>query len=273
MQVAFYLSGNKVHDRVILAMHEGCHEHRRVILGFKPYIPADVAVVFGVRKSRVPVSWPRGEVIELHKSLGKPVVILETGYIYRGDGEHHYYAAGLNGLNGRADFRNAGMPSDRAEKLNIKLGDRREGSKIILCGQVPQDASVDHIDIMEWLVYARDEIKKRTDREIVYRPHPLASTKPIEGCSYSTKTLADDLADAHCVVTFNSNSAVEAAIAGVPVFAFDQGSMALPIANTDFDAIESPSLPDRTQWLDDLAYAQWGLDEMRGGEAWAHLFR
>lgn len=273
MHVAFYLSGNPVHDNVILAMYEGCPEHRQLIQGFKFQPDADVAVVFGIRKSRVPVSWPRGRVIDQQKEAGGRVLVLETGYIHRGDGDEHYYAAGFDHINGRAEFRNVGMPSDRFIDLEVEPKPRRFGSNIVLCGQVPQDASVDHIDIEEWLEYARDEIKQRTKRNIVFRPHPLARTPAIEGCEYSKRPLAKDLENAHCCVTFNSNSAVEAAIAGIPPFAFDIGSMASKIANTDFDLIEEPVFYDRTQWLNDLAYTQWTPAEMRKGLAWSHLFR
>lgn len=273
MNIAFYLSGNPVHDNVILAMYHGCPENRQLIQGFK-FQDADVAVVFGINKSRVPVSWPRGRIIERQKSIGGRVLVLETGYIHRGDGDHHYYAAGFDHINGRADFRNEGMPSDRSADLEVDLKPQRHGGEnIVLCGQVPQDASVDHINIEEWLDHAVDEIKARTERNIVFRPHPLARTPAIEGCDYSSKPLASDLSKAHCCVTFNSNSAVEAVIAGIPSFAFDVGSMALKVCNTDWDAIENPILPDRTQWLRDLAYAQWTPDEMRKGLAWSHLFR
>ena len=80
------------------------------------YHPCDVAVVFGVGKKRIPISWPRGTIIKKHRAEGKPVIILETGYIKR----ERYFAAGWNGLNGRANFRNQGMPPDRWKALNIE---------------------------------------------------------------------------------------------------------------------------------------------------------
>lgn len=272
MKANFYISGNEVHDRVIAAMYEGYSGEKAVIEDFE-YSPADISVIFGVFKSKVPVSWPRGRVMEKTRKDGGNVLVLETGYINRGDGENNHYAAGWNGLNGRADFKNRGMPPDRAEKLGIELKPRRRGSQILLCGQVPQDASVDHIDIMTWVHQARNEIKRRTKIEIVFKPHPLGKVPPINGCGFTKVPLLEAIADAHAVVTFNSNSAVESAIEGVPVFAFDEGSMALPVANTDFDSIVDPALPDRTQWLNDLAYTQWTPAEMRNGEAWRHLLR
>ena len=71
---------------------------------------------------------------------------------------------------------------------------------------------------------------------------------------------------------FRSNSGVEALLEGIPVFAFDDGSMAWSVCNRSLTDIESPSLPDRTQWLNDLSYAQWTLGEMKEGLAWRHLF-
>lgn len=260
-----------MHDDVIKAFYEGCTESKELVTGFE-YKPSDIAVVFGVYKSKVPMSFPRGEVIAQQRKNNLDVIVLETGYINRGDGKNHHYAAGYNGLNGRADFKNKGMPGDRFKELDVQVKDwRKDGDHILVCGQIPWDASVDHIDINKWLAEAINELSD-CGREIVFRPHPLCPIVPILECGYSVDLLADDLKDAWAVVTYNSNTAVEAAIAGIPVFAFDQGSMALSIASKDLKDIDAPKMPDRAQWLHDIAYAQWTPDEMREGLAWRHLF-
>jgi hypothetical protein len=74
-------------------------------------------------------------------------------------------------------------------------------------------------------------------------------------------------------VTYNSNTAVDAAIQGYPVFALDRGSMAWAVAGHDLAEIDSPSKPDRTQWAADLAYSQWKPAEMAEGLTWRHLSR
>lgn len=262
--VNFYLSGNKVHDRVIEAFYEGCPEDKQLIKDFE-YQPSDVAVIFGVYKSKVPLSYPRGHVFRSQRKNNRDVIVLETGYINRGDGENHHYAIGFNGLNGRADFKNKNMPGDRFFTLGVEVKPYRSGKHIVLCGQVPWDASVDHINMMEWLGDACRLIRMHSGRPVVVRHHPCVS-KP-------SRAFLEEISDAHAVVTFNSNSAVEAAIDGVPVFAFDEGSMAWAVCNKDFEFIERPWKPDRTQWLNDLAYCQWTPDEMRKGLAWKHLFR
>jgi hypothetical protein len=252
-----------VHDTVILAFYEGCAADKKLSTDWH-YKPSDVAVVFGVYKSKVPISYPRGIVIAEQRKRGLDVIVLETGYINRGDGESNHYAAGYNGLNGRADFRNADSPGDRAEKLKVVLQPWRQGGEhILLCGQVPWDASVDHISFNAWLSMKREAIGRVTGRPVRFRPHPQIA-KP-------DMSLEEDLEDCWTVVTFNSNTGVDAVLRGVPVFADDAGSMAYPVANKDISQIENPQTPERTQWLSNLAYTQWTPEEMRQGLAWAHL--
>jgi hypothetical protein len=83
----------------------------------------------------------------------------------------------------------------------------------------------------------------------------------------------EDLQGAHAVVTFNSNTGVDAVIAGVPIFTIDRGSMAWEVSDHDLSEIEKPNLYDREQWAHNLAYTQWTMAEMAGGWAWSHLFR
>jgi hypothetical protein len=269
--VRVYLSGNAVHDRVLKAFADGCKG--QLVEGWK-YEPSQVAVIFGVYKSRVPISFPRGQIFQRQRGQNLDVIVLETGYINRGDGEAHHYAAGFNGLNGRADFRNRDMPSDRAEKLGVQLKPYREGSKVILCGQVPWDASVEGSDHLTWLQATAERLQAYSKRPVVFRPHPLARNayKPL-GIPVSTVHFSEDLKDAHAVVTFNSNSGVESIIDGVPVFAGDHGSMCWELANKTLIRIDVPNRPSREQWLSDLCYAQWNLEELRSGEAWEHLSR
>lgn len=271
--IRIYLSGNPVHDRVLKAFYKGCPLERELIRGFH-YVPSDVAVVFGVYKSRVKASHARGNVIQQQRQNNLDVIVLETGYVNRGDGENHHYAAGWNGLNGRADFRNDKSPPERWNKLGVQLRPYSPGKNIVLCGQVPWDASVDNVKIEKWLKETAEAIKAVTDRPIVFRPHPLAQVDSLPGCEYHYGSpLEDDLKDAHAVVTFNSNSAVEAAIYGKPVFAADEGSMAWKIANKDWTALVDPVYFDRKQWAAELAYTQWTPDEFREGLAWHHLTR
>lgn len=275
--VRVYLSGNPVHDRVLEAFYEGCPNESELVQGWK-YEPSEIAVIFGVYKSKIRQSWSRGKIFRQQREKNLDVIVLETGYVNRGDEETHHYAAGFNGLNGRADFRAKNMGPERWESLGVQLKPYNRGEKVILCGQVPWDASLEfgiekppkHED---WLSETAQKLKAITTRPIVFRPHPLAKLPPLKGCEFSTRPLAEDLKDAHAVVTFNSNSGVEALIDGKAVFAFDEGSMVWELANKSLLDIDNPKYEDRKQWARDLACKQWSLADFKNGVAWKHLAR
>ena len=58
-------------------------------------------------------------------------------------------------------------------------------------------------------------------------------------------------------------------INGIPVVAMDPGSMAWGVAR--HDVTMDFYMPDRRQWLYDLAYKQWTIEEVENGNAWEHL--
>ena len=68
----------------------------------------------------------------------------------------------------------------------------------------------------------------------------------------------------HAVVNWSSNPSTQAVIAGVPAFV-GPSSLAYDVSNHDFSTIENPIMPDRTQWLNDLAYTEWTIEEISQG--------
>ena len=237
------------------------------------YRDCDVAVVFGIGKKAVPASWPRGKIIKQHQELRKPVLILEKGFVKR----DQYFHIGWGGLNGRADFRNNDMPSDRWAKLDVHLKNWQVDDlsrPVVICGQVPWDASVQHSDHMKWCQETVAMLRAMTHRKLIFRPHPMIEDRfnyDIGGVEFSYRPIAEDLQRAHAVVTFNSNSAVEAVIQGVPVFVADKGTMVGDVANWELSDIEHPKKPPRQKWASNLAYAQWNLEEIAAGDPVEHL--
>ena len=114
----------------------------------------------------------------------------------------------------------------------------------------------------DWLETTLATLKAHTDREIVVRvkPQPGETVEPIE----------DAFRRSFALVTHSSNIAIEAAIAGVPVFV-SETSAAAPVGRTDFSLIENPVYPDRTPWLQHLAYNQYSMAELGDGTAWRML--
>jgi hypothetical protein len=268
MQVRIYLGDSEDENYVLKAFHEGSGGK---LVTLDEYEPSEIAVVFGTYKKKIERSFKRGAVIAEQKKLGLDTIIIETGYLNRGSGKTNHYAVGLNGINGRADFKNRNSPYNRAEKLGVIPGEWRRGDHIVLCGQVPWDASVDFSNHQDWLNSTVRGIFLRTDRNVIFRPHPLCKLSPINGTVYSTRSLENDLKHAHCCVTFNSNSGVEAVVDGVPTLSFDIGSMVYEVSGHLLDDIEEPKRFDRTQWLANLCHAQWTPEEMKNGETWDHL--
>lgn len=261
------------HHKTLMAFRDGVQGSGETVF-LNPvdrYQPCDVAVVFGVRKKAVQLSRHRGDIIDLHKKLNKPVIVIDSGYVKRDE----YFMVGLNGLNGRADFKNQSCPSDRWESLGAELRPWREdGGHVLVCAQIPWDASVQDTDHIAWCNETVSRIRERTARKIVFRPHPKCAAKVdyrVNADLVSAGPIEADLENAHCVVTFSSNSGVDAALAGVPVFADDPGSMAWPVANKSFAWIDAPVRPSREKWAHNLAYAQWTIEEMKEGKPWRHL--
>ena len=59
--------------------------------------------------------------------------------------------------------------------------------------------------------------------------------------------------------------ATEAVMNGVPVFV-GPSSLAYDVGNEDLNTIGMPKRPDRTQWLNDIAYTEWTLEEIAQGK-------
>jgi hypothetical protein len=81
-----------------------------------------------------------------------------------------------------------------------------------------------------------------------------------------SRPLADDLENCWCVVTHSSTSAVEAAVAGIPVIC-TPWCPAWSIATDALERIEAPPMPERRDWLATLAWSQWTMEELASG-AW-----
>lgn len=235
----------------------------------RDYRPCEVAVVFSMFKEATK-SFARRDIYNKQEELGHRLLVLERGFINR----DVYHSVGWNAINGAADFQNKDMPSDRFEELNVKIKDWREdGSHIVLCSQVPWDVNVQYSHHVMWCNEIVMALRGLTNREIVFRPHPTKpqAVPPPHGTTVSFKPFMEDLKDAWAVVCYNSNSAVEAIMEGVPAFVSNNTCMAWPIANKKLSDIERPILHKRQQWANDLSYAQWTYEEIKQGLPLRHL--
>jgi len=208
--------------------------------------------------------WRQGSV---YRRLGFNVLCFERGYV--GD-RFTWTSVGLNGLNGRATFvkvEDGGERWDRHFAHLMQPWQEHDGYALLM-GQVPTDTAVREIAFPVWLRETARALRNRGER-VCYRPHPLA---PSLRCDYAEPLkapLQNALSGAGRVVTFNSNSGVDAILAGVPTVAIDAGSMAYPVATHSIK--DAPSRPDRRAWAHAIAWAQWQPQELESGEAWSRL--
>ena len=142
---------------------------------------------------------------------------------------------------------------------------RRQGAHVVVC---PQSESFMH-DIAK---YPGDWLHDTTQR--LRAASPLRELRVRAWSSDKgalASTLAQDLVNAHALVTWSSAAAVTAILAGVPAFC-SAFCAAWPIANKSLALIEHPERPDgRENWAGVLADNQWTINELRSGKAWSDL--
>jgi len=96
--------------------------------------------------------------------------------------------------------------------------------------------------------------------EVRLRLHP-SNHKPHE-------SLGDSVSWADAVIGTAGTALIQGILEGVPTTCLDPRHIARPVSS---HVIGEVWMPDRTDWLRDLAYAQWSHDEMKSGEAWEAL--
>lgn len=268
MKIKIYQRNFQPHATSLLsAFQKGLARHglKSEWLYDKSYKPSDLAIIWGMRFPNV---------IEGQKQNSSDFLVMERGYI--GD-RTKFTSIGFNGLNGRAEFHAVNMPSDRWGKHGFQALMKPwddAGLYILLIGQVDGDNSVKgRINMKQWLSETACQLNDNFPAiNIVFRPHPLSRQGYlVKGTSKSHGSLADDLYRARMCVTFNSNTGVDAVLAGTPTVTLDRGAMAYDV--TSHDLTDWPTKPDRTQWAYDMAYKQWTEEEIANGDAWDHLKR
>lgn len=201
----------------------------------------------------------------------RPVLVLEVGTLRRGS----TWKLGLNGLNGVA-YWGQGQDPARPQRLGITLKPWRDRGQaiVILMQRSDSEQWADMPTAQVWLDQTVAQLRSKTDRGIVIRPHPRQKIHIPTGCgvhnpqqlinTYDDYDLASSLADAWAVVNANSGAGVSAILQGVPLFC-TASSLAAPVANLSIDTINDPLRPSRESWLIDLCHTEWTTAELESG--------
>ncbi len=204
--------------------------------------------------------------------IGKPLLVMEHGYI--GDRTTNI-AIGWNEINGHADFCYGNMDGSRAKKLKPYMKPwKKTGNKILLLGQTTGDHTLKDMDYRLESFYPdmAKKLMKAYDMPVEFRSHPLWKCKTPPWLELSEgKSLEEDLEDAWLAVAWSSNSLVDAVLSGTPILACNNMSMAYDLGIHEVG--ETPTTPDRTNWLNQIANSQWTIEEIRQGKFWDNLKR
>lgn len=211
---------------------------------------ADVAVIYGWKYHAHLKGYPR-------------FVYADLGFWQRAD----YYRVTAGGW-GPESYVHAGLSSERLRSFGVEVQPWNEaGSVILLVGSSRKSAHHHGFDYMQWERQAAQRLKDAGHR-VVYRPKPSDKERqPIPGVGYDESPLEESLSRAAAVVTHHSNVAVQALAAGVPVHCVTGAAAAFSVP---MDRL-TERREGREQFLADVAWLQWSLEEMRSGACWAHL--
>lgn len=206
----------------------------------------------------------------------KPTIVLEVGGINRGT----TWKVGLNGINRDGYFGEQDNDRSRADHLGLVCKPWRSvGDFILIAGQHDKSLQWQGMPRMSnWFLETYDEIRKHTDRPIVFRPHPRCRLEHIERGlrhvyrqepKHIDNTYDDfdmDFTNVWATVSYSSNPGIHSVLAGVPAFV-GTSSLAYDVGNDIdfFHDIEAPLQPDRRLWMNDYAYTEWTLDEIAQG--------
>ena len=232
---------------------------------------ADAAVFYGLMR----------DVLNGYRDAGKKAVYVDLGYWGRHEGGRRagFHKVSVNARHPTAYFQAVEHPGDRFDRFGVQVHPRRgTGPKkyVMIAGMSAKAAHAEGLRPEEWERKVAVEIRRHTDREIVYRPKPnWREAQPIPGTRFLRGNDGDVegfLDNCHAVVTHHSNVAVDALLYGVPAYVVD--GVAVPAQPDPLRAIDAPYMPPVPwvrQFANDLAYTQWKVSEIEEGACWRHL--
>lgn len=177
---------------------------------------------------------------------------------------HHfsgYYRIAKNGL--QPSYMSLDLPSDRFNDLKIEIEDwqMNDDGFILVC---PPSRYMEIYYDMEpgsWETRAIESIDDLGLERVVKVRRKGDDLTP----------LTEDINRSYCVVTFNSNVAIDALLAGVPAITSDvspvYGWNGLDISHIEY-GLKLLTHTDRRRLFNFLSYCQYTLEEFESGSPW-----
>jgi len=151
-------------------------------------------------------------------------------------------------------------PADRLKNFtSFPQPWRQGGDRIMVIEPGPFAASIFHVDPKLWKYQIISELRKYTDRPIVFRTKTNKKTR-----QSLYKTLCNE--DFYCTVSINSNSAVESIWAGIPAITLDK-HVSNSVTRNKLSEINNLYYGPLGDWLAWLSYCQFTYEELMDGTA------
>lgn len=223
-------------------------------------------------------------IMDSYLNAGKHFVYIDKGYLSGAKGPRSKYCrVSVDSFQPLEYFQAFPRPDDRFKALQINLKPTPHGKNIIIAGGSLKYAQWHSFNgrygmdpMTTWAFDVINYVAEKSTHPIVYRPKPSwQDAQPLPGARFSRApiTIDDELANAYCLISYGSNAAVDAVIAGVPVVITGDG-IVKPLSRNTLKYINDlyyPTDAERYQFLCDVAYQQWNLDELRSGLAWSYI--
>lgn len=202
------------------------------------------------RPGEVLVIWNRyGElerVADKFEASGGIVLVAENGYLGMDRKNRQLYALAIHAHNGRGRWFPGGP--ERFASLGIALQPERRDGEYVLVAPNRSFGMRGGVMAPDWAENVAAQLR-REGHAVRVRPHP--------GNLLSKRPLTEDLAGAARVVIWSSSVGVAALVAGIPVECHAPWWICKG--------------KPRQQALDDLAWAQWHVEEIARGDPFRHL--
>jgi hypothetical protein len=210
-----------------------------------------------------------------YRRLGRPVIIIDIGALYRGE----TWKIAVNNITNQGHYAHTErLDWDRPRKLGISLAiNLTRNPRIVIAAQHARSLQVAELSSMEsWIEQQILALTKITDRPMVVRSHPrsrldraklanvlkyISFEQPVKmNNTYDSYNLAFDC---HAMVNYNSGPGIQAALAGTrPIV--DQSSLAYPVS-INIQDLDRPYVMDRDQWLVEICHTEYTVTEILHG--------
>lgn len=204
--------------------------------------------------------WKAARIVPAAAELGELCAVMDNGWFLPGVGR----SGGFYRLTFSPGPLPPGtLPAELCDRRPADLGVemrpwRRDGRHVLIAMPGPHFGTPWGLNMQPWIDTVEERVRAATGRPVRVR---------YKGAPHA---LEEDLLDCWAVVTHSSNVAVDAVLAGVPVFV-EPTSPAAPVGNLSLDRLDRPECPPRSEWLRSLLAQQFSLDDMREGRAYRFL--